>query len=225
MFNKTRNTTPLPQVIKKSARAEELEAFFETVSKSMAVIEFQPDGTILTANQNFLSCLGYTLNEIQGQHHRMFCTDELRSSNQYRQFWSSLAAGQYQAGEFLRVAKGGREVWIQASYNPVVIDGKVVKIVKHASEITKEKESSIITHGQVDAVVKSQAVIHFETDGHIVWANDHFLAATGYSLSEIVGKQHRIFCERELANSPEYTALSNAGIRLVYFQDDGACVM
>lgn len=205
--NDNRKVVAEPKEFQESAdgtRLQELEGLFEAVSKSMAVIEFKPDGTILTANQNFCSCVGYNLNEIQGQHHRIFCTDEYRSSTEYSQFWNSLAAGQFRSGEFLRVAKGGREVWIQASYNPVVINGKVVKVVKQASDITKEKQASIVTHGQVEAVERSQAVIQFQTDGTIIHANKNFLAATGYSLDEIVGQHHKIFCDREYSSSAEY---------------------
>lgn len=195
---------PSPVTGAPSQRQQELEGLYNAIDKSMAVIEFQPDGTILDANSNFLSCVGYSLSEIQGQHHQMFCTEDYRRSSEYSQFWNNLRAGQFQAGEFLRVGKGGREIWIQASYNPIVVDGKVVKVIKQAADITDAKRNSIITHGQVEAVERSQAVIQFETDGTIVWANDNFLSATGYSLPELQGQHHRIFCEKEYTNSPEY---------------------
>ena len=125
-----------------SERLAELEGLYSAIDKSMAVIEFQPDGTILNANQNFLSCLGYSLNEIKGQHHQMFCSEDYRKSSAYSQFWNNLRSGQFQGGEFLRLGKGGREIWIQATYNPIMVDGKVVKVIKQASDITEAKNSS-----------------------------------------------------------------------------------
>lgn len=200
--------TNIPEELKKTdaneKRLKDLEGLYNAIDKSMAVIEFEPDGTIITANQNFLNCLGYSLQEVKGQHHRIFCTEQMRKSSEYTQFWNNLRAGQFQSGEFLRLDKNGREVWIQASYNPIVENGKVVKVVKQASDITESKKSSIITHGQVEAVERSQAVIQFEVDGTIIWANNNFCAATGYSLSEIQGQHHRIFCEREYSDSAHY---------------------
>ncbi|HEX3860792.1 MAG TPA: PAS domain-containing protein, partial [Stellaceae bacterium] len=101
----------------------------KAISKSQAVIEFNLDGTIITANQNFLNALGYRLEEIQGKHHSMFVEPTERDSAEYRAFWANLNRGEYQAAEYKRVAKGGREIWIQASYNPIFDSkGKPVRV-------------------------------------------------------------------------------------------------
>lgn len=177
------------------------------IGKSQAVIEFELDGTIIKANENFLGAVGYSLDEIQGKHHRIFCAPEFANSAEYKAFWNKLGRGEYEAGEFLRVRKDGSEIWIQASYNPIFDkDGKPFKVVKYASDITAEKARNADYEGQLQAIGKSQAVIEFELDGTIVKANDNFLGAVGYPLDEIQGKHHRIFCEAELANSAEYAA-------------------
>jgi methyl-accepting chemotaxis protein len=179
-------------------------SMLDALSKSQAVIEFNMDGTILTANANFLAALGYTLEEIQGQHHRMFVTDAERDSAAYREFWETLNRGQYQSAEYKRIGKGGKEVWIQASYNPLLRGGKPYKVVKFASDITAEKLQAIDAAGQIDAIGKSQAVIHFSPDGTIITANENFLATLGYALSEIQGQHHRMFVEDKERNSHAY---------------------
>jgi methyl-accepting chemotaxis protein len=187
------------------SRFDDAKATLEALSRSQAVIEFKPDGTIITANPNFLAALGYTLEEIKGQHHGMFVDPAYRSSNDYREFWQKLARGEFQAAEFKRVAKGGKEIWIQASYNPVMDgDGKVVKVVKFATDTTKQKLTYADLHGQVDAISKSQAVIQFELDGTIITANHNFLGAMGYSLDEVKGRHHSMFVEPAYRNSAEY---------------------
>jgi methyl-accepting chemotaxis protein len=175
----------------------DLRSKIDALSKSQAVIEFKMDGTILTANKNFLDALGYTLAEIQGRHHSIFVTDVERKSEAYRQFWETLNRGTFQSAEYKRVGKGGREVWIQASYNPLLRNGKPYKVVKFASDITAQKAVSIDSAGQIDAINKSQAVIHFQPDGTIITANANFLGALGYSLSEIQGQHHSMFVTEE----------------------------
>ncbi|KZM48958.1 PAS domain-containing methyl-accepting chemotaxis protein [Labrenzia sp. OB1] len=182
------------------------KATVEAFSRSQAMIEFKPDGTILTANDNFLNALGYTLEEIKGQHHKMFVDPDLANSPEYKNFWGSLARGEFKAAEFLRFSKDGREVWIQASYNPVLnAAGKVVKVVKIASDITDQKKRNADFEGQVDAINRSQAVIHFELDGTILDANENFLATVGYSLDEIRGQKHSLFVEPAYRTSNEYS--------------------
>ncbi|MEP2707161.1 MAG: PAS domain-containing methyl-accepting chemotaxis protein [Roseibium sp.] len=178
-----------------------LDAF----SRSQAMIEFTPDGRILFANENFLGAVGYTLSEIKGQHHKLFVDPDYGNSQEYADFWHRLAQGEFSAGEFLRFDKNGHEVWIQASYNPVLNrSGKVVKVVKIASDITDQKLRNADYEGQVDAINRSQAVIHFELDGTIIDANDNFLDALGYSLDEIKGQHHRMFVDSDHVNSAEY---------------------
>ncbi|MCR9241604.1 MAG: PAS domain-containing methyl-accepting chemotaxis protein [Rhodobiaceae bacterium] len=180
-------------------------ALLDALDKSQAVIQFKPDGTIITANANFLGAIGYSLEEIQGQHHRMFVEPTYGKSAAYKQFWEKLAAGEYQAAEFKRIAKGGREIWIQASYNPVLsAAGKVVKVVKYATDITEQTLKNADYAGQISAISKSQAVIEFEMDGTIISANSNFLGALGYELEEIQGKHHRMFVYPDYAKSVEY---------------------
>ncbi len=186
-------------------KASEMAAKLAALDKSQAVIEFSPDGTILDANANFLAAMGYRLEEIKGRHHRIFVETAFSESAEYRQFWEKLRRGEYDSREYRRLAKGGREVWIQASYNPVLRrDGSPAKIVKFATDITEQKRSSADAMGQIAAIGKSQAVIHFNLDGTIIDANENFLSAMGYRLDEIKGKHHSLFVSEAHARSDDY---------------------
>ena len=185
--------------------AQELLSTLDGIGASQAMIEFNPDGTIIKANDNFLNALGYGLGEVQGQHHRMFCDKRYGNSAEYEQFWEQLRQGQFQAGEFMRLTKDGREIWIQAAYNPVVDrDGKVVKVVKNAVDITERKLESLDLMATLEGIGTSQAMIEFQPDGTITTANENFLGAVGYGLSEIKGQHHRIFCDPGYASSKDY---------------------
>ncbi len=186
---------------------QDLRGQVAAIKKSQGVIEFTLDGKILTANDNFLNLLGYSLSEIQGQQHSMFVSPTEVASPQYRAFWQKLGSGQFDAGRYKRIAKGGREIWIQATYNPVFDDqGKPFKVVKFASDITAEIERQADVNGQIDAINKAQAVIQFSLDGRILEANENFCNALGYSLNEIKGQHHSLFVEAEYRGSPEYRA-------------------
>ena len=164
------------------------------ISKSQAVIEFDMDGTIITANKNFLDTLGYRLDEIQGKHHSMFVLAEERGGAEYRAFWASLNRGEFQSAEYKRFGKGAKEIWILASYNPILDDtGKPFKVVKFASDVSEQKLKTANFSGQIEAIGKSQAVIEFDMDGKVLIANDNFLQTLGYSLAEIQGKHHSMF--------------------------------
>jgi methyl-accepting chemotaxis protein len=177
----------------------------DAVLRSHAVIEFQPDGTIIWANDNFLSVMGYGLDELIGQHHRMFVDPAYGKSPEYLRFWDNLRAGQDQKAEFQRFAKGGREVWLQASYNPILDkNGKVERIIKFATDTTKQTLCNADFKGQVDAISRVQAVIEFQLDGTIIQANDNFLKTMGYRLDEVVGRHHSMFVEPDYAASPQY---------------------
>ncbi|MCB1783821.1 MAG: PAS domain-containing methyl-accepting chemotaxis protein [Alphaproteobacteria bacterium] len=181
------------------------EGQIEAIGKSQAVIEFEIDGTIVTANPNFLGAMGYTLEEIQGKHHSMFVDPAYAKSSEYKDFWVKLGRGEFFSAEYQRFGKGGKEVWIQASYNPILdLNGKPFKVVKFATDITAQKLRNAYYEGQIEAIGKSQAVIEFETDGTIVTANANFLGAVGYSLDEIRGKHHSMFVDPSYAQSPEY---------------------
>jgi len=186
---------------------QDLKAKVDAINRVQAVIEFELDGTIITANDNFLSAMGYTLEEVQGKHHSMFADKEYADSQAYKDFWSTLNRGEFDSGEYKRFAKGGREVWIHASYNPVFDEnGEPCKVIKFATDITAQKIKSADYEGQISAISKSQAVIEFNMDGTIINANENFLSTVGYSLEEIKGQHHRMFAESALANSAEYKA-------------------
>ncbi|MBK8118937.1 MAG: PAS domain S-box protein [Sulfuritalea sp.] len=178
------------------------------IGKAQAVIEFGLDGKIITANDNFLNTLGYTLGEVQGQHHSMFVDPVYRSSHDYTAFWAKLGRGEYDAGQYKRIGKGGKEVWIQASYNPIMdMNGKPFKVVKYATDITAQKLRQADYEGQLAAIDKAQAVIEFTLDGKIITANDNFLNTLGYTLGEVQGQHHSMFVDPVYRGSHEYTAL------------------
>ncbi|MFK7733217.1 MAG: PAS domain-containing protein [Pseudomonadales bacterium] len=182
--------------------------YMEAIHRVQCVIEFDMDGTIIWANENFLTALGYNLSEIVGQHHRIFCDPEYTNSPAYKEFWQGLASGSYASGEYMRLTKDGESIWINASYNPVLDeDGKPVKVVKFATDVTAATIEHAETESMLNAMHRVQAIIEFELDGTIVHANDNFLQAMGYQLEEVVGKHHRIFCEDEFVRSAEYATL------------------
>jgi methyl-accepting chemotaxis protein len=182
-----------------------LAAQVAAANRSQAVIEFGMDGTIVTANENFLAAMGYQLDDIRGRHHRMFVDPQEAESAAYSDFWAALRRGEYKAGEFKRIGKSQREVWILASYNPVLDeDDKPVKVVKFASDVTNEKLRRADHAGQITAIGKSQAVIEFAMDGTIQSANENFLVAMGYSLGQIKGRHHSMFVDPGERDSAAY---------------------
>ena len=191
------------------------DALAAAISKFQAVIEFNMDGTIITANQNFLDALGYRLEEIKGKHHSMFVAQQERDSAEYKAFWAGLNRGEFQAAEYKRIGKGGREVWIQASYNPILDSAdKPCKVVKFATDITAKKIRNMEDAGKIVAIARAQAVIEFNLDGTIITANDNFLGAMGYRLEEIRGKHHSMFvppAERDSVAYREFWAKLNRG--------------
>ncbi len=179
----------------------------EALMRSQAVIEFKPDGTIITANENFLGAMGYQLDEIAGKHHSMFVDPAYANSPEYAEFWASLGRGEFQQAEYKRFGKNHTEVWIQASYNPVLNrNGSVSKVVKFATDVTAAKLQNADYEGQLEAIGLSQAVIEFELDGTIIKANENFLGALGYQLNEIVGQHHSMFVDPAERGGAEYTA-------------------
>lgn len=187
-------------------RASELEGQLAAIQKSHAVIEFDLQGHILTANQNFLDTMGYALSEIQGQHHRMFVDDETAASAAYADFWERLGQGTHDAGRYKRITHDGTEVWLQASYNPIFDRRqRPCKVVKYATDITEQQRRNADAQGQLAAIAKVQAIIEFDLEGHILTANDLFLNAMGYRLDEIVGKHHSMFVQPQERQSAAYT--------------------
>ena len=182
-----------------------LSSTFDAISASQAIIEFEPDGTIITANANFLSVTGYSAGDLDGAHHRIFVDPSYAKSAEYREFWGALSEGQAQTGEFCRFTKDGDIFWIQASYNPVFDKaGNVSRIVKVASDITAQKLRNIDYKGQIEGIGLNQAVIQFDVGGTITLANDNFLNAVGYSRDEVVGKHHSMFVDPTYRQSSEY---------------------
>ena len=180
-------------------------AKLDALSNAMAIIEFRLDGTIVSANENFLATVGYTLEEIKGRHHRMFVDPAYGESQEYRDFWAALNRGEHKLAEFKRFAKGGREIWLEASYNPILgPTGKPVSVVKFATDITAAKADCADMKSKIDAINRSQAVIEFTLDGIILDANKNFTDAVGYSLDEIRGQHHRLFMDAEERERPEY---------------------
>ncbi|MBY0362600.1 MAG: PAS domain S-box protein [Phreatobacter sp.] len=184
------------------------QAQIAAISRSRASIEFTPDGTILTANANFLDTVGYTLEEVRGRHHGMFVAAPERESPAYRAFWEALGGGEFQRAEYRRLAKGGREIWLQSIYNPIRdARGKPYKVVGFATDVTAEKLRTADMMGQVSAINRSQGVIHFGMDGTILDANENFLRVIGYRMEEIRGRHHSILCDAAYAKTDDYRRL------------------
>src|SRR5579859_4133674 len=180
-------------------------ARIKALHRSLAIIEFRMDGTIITANENFLKTMGYRLDEIAGQHHSLFVESTFRDSAEYRRFWDRLNRGEFFTGTIKRLGKGGKEVWLEASYNPILgPSGKPVGVIKIASDVTRQKADYANLQGKAEAISRSQAVIEFEMDGTILTANENFLAVMGYRLEENVGKHHSLFVEPAFRDSAEY---------------------
>ncbi|SEK43034.1 methyl-accepting chemotaxis protein [Pacificibacter marinus] len=190
-------------------------AMAEAVSRSTAVIEFTMNGEILTANDNFLNALGYTLDDIKGEHHKIFMPKNEANTAEYAEFWQKLQSGEFIAGEFIRKAKDGSDVFIQASYN-VILDpqGKPERVMKTAIDITSQRTAVNDLTGQMNAIHRVQAVIEFTPDGTILTANDNFLDALDYTLEDIKGRHHSMFVRENERNTEEYTQfwdMLNAG--------------
>ncbi|ALG73457.1 histidine kinase [Azospirillum thiophilum] len=183
------------------------KARLDALDRSQAVIEFTLDGLVVDANRNFLDAMGYSLAEIKGRPHSLFVDPEQAISTGYRQFWNELRAGRFQTGEFRRIGKDGKEVWIRATYNPILgFDGRPQGVVKFASVITEEKLKSADAEGKLAAIGRSQAMIEFALDGTVLSANDNFLSLMGYRLEEIRNRHHRIFVDPAEAAKPDYAA-------------------
>ena len=183
----------------------------QALERSQAIIEFKIDGTIITANEKFLTAMSYTLLEVKGRHHRIFVDPDEANSPSYAEFWESLRQGNFRKETFRRIDKNGKEVWIQASYNPIVgRNGCPVKVVKIATDVTAETLRNADYRSKIDAIDRSQAVIEFELDGTIITANQNFLSVMGYDLSEVQGRHHRLFVDREYASSPVYAEFWDA---------------
>jgi methyl-accepting chemotaxis protein len=183
----------------------EQKGLLEAIDRSMAVIEFDLDGVVLTANDNFLKTTGYRADQVIGQPHRLFCTPEFGRSAQYTELWSRLKNGQFQSGTFERVNSQGQPIWLEANYNPIKdASGRVVKVVKYAMNVTTKVQQESEANAKLQAIDRAMAVIEFDLDGGILTANQNFLTRMGYTLAELKGKHHRLFCRADLVNSSAY---------------------
>ena len=187
------------------SKAREFADKLDALNRSQAIIEFKMDGTIIAANKKFLDTMGYTLSEIAGRHHSILVDPKDRDTAAHRKLWEALNRGEYQAGEFRRIGKNGKEVWIQGSYNPILgRNGKPYKVLKFATDITDRKLQMADYEGQINAISTFKAVIQFKMDGTIITANDKFLAAVGYSLTEIKDRNDSMFVDPKERDSIAY---------------------
>ena len=183
----------------------EQNGLLEAINRSMAVIEFDLDGVVLKANDNFLKTMGYRAEQVIGQPHRLFCTPEFGRSAQYTELWSRLKNGQFQSGTFERINSQGQPIWLEANYNPIKdASGRVVKVVKFAMNVTTKVQQESEANAKLQAIDRAMAVIEFDLDGGILTANQNFLTRMGYTVAELKGKHHRLFCRTELVNSSAY---------------------
>lgn len=182
-------------------------AKLDALDRSQAVIEFTMDGTVVTANRNFLDAMGFRLDEIKGRSHSLFVDPDYARSEDYRSFWNDLRAGRFQSGEFRRLTRSGQEIWLRATYNPIIgAGGQPTGVIKFATVVTEEKLKAADADGRFAAIDRSQAVIEFALDGTVLTANRHFLDLMKYGADEVRGKHHRIFVDQAEAASPGYTA-------------------
>ncbi len=195
------DASPLPQA---TAR-DPIAGKFAAIDRSQAVAEFTMQGVVLRANANYLKLFGYSEADVVGHHHRIFCRPSTYQDPSYERFWAALNRGEFQAGEFARVTATGHTVYLQASYNPVLDNqGNPVSVIKFAIDVTANKAHSIEEAGKVAAISRAQSVIEFDLSGKVLSANDNFLALTGYSLEEVLGRHHRMFVDKDYGASTEY---------------------
>ena len=201
MFNQALKT----ELAARRAEVAEYQGLIAALERSMAVVEFDLNGKVLRANDNFMKTLGYSSAQLAGKTHRDFCPSALTSSPAYAEFWQELRAGKFVSGTFKRVDAHGKIIWLEASYNPVLDErGQVLKVVKYALDVTRKVEQEAAIHSKLAALDRAMAVIEFDLSGQVLDANENFLTVMGYSLAELKGKQHRMFCEPAQVNSPEY---------------------
>ena len=207
-INDTRNHADSDQsqnVEDMNAEMNDLRSQVEAIQKSYAVVEYNMDGTVISANRIYLDCIGYSMREIKGLHHSILIDSSQQEDQKYTDFWNNLNKGIPQAGEFRRKDKSGQDVWLDSVYNVVAdTDGKPYKVIEYSRDITEARMRSSDHYGQVEAINRSQAVMEFNLDGTIITANDLFLELTGYSLSEVQGQHHSIFVPQEIKTSQTY---------------------
>ena len=204
MFN-LHHKADLLEIERFSCALTEANAKLAAVSRSMAMIEFTPDGIVIEANENFCKAMGYSGEEVRGKHHRIFCEEAFYRSEEYAKLWRDLARGEPISGTFQRLNKSGKEIWLEASYMPVLgPDRQVRSVIKVATDITARVNQDHENQSRLAALGRSMAIIEFTPEGRVITANDNFLKTTQYSLNEIVGQHHSMFCHRAEAESQGY---------------------
>ena len=195
----------LKRIAELEGQLGQARALQDSIDRSTAVIELSPDGTIIGANANFCSAVGYAAGELAGAHHRQLCDEAFANSREYAEFWARLRAGEFFRGTIRRRHKNGSDIWLEASYNPIRdADGKVARVVKFAADVTRQVEEATRMRAMVDAIERSMAVIEFSLNGVVLRANDNFLRTLGYSAGDVIGRHHRMFCQSDFADSSEY---------------------
>ncbi|EAH4567723.1 energy taxis response protein CetZ [Campylobacter jejuni] len=203
MFGAKKNNTKIIEQLEKKCNG--LGDILRSIGNTMAVIEFTTDGVILEANQNFLTTMKYSLSEIKGKHHSMFCLPEVVNSSAYSDFWKDLRDGKARSGLFRRIAKGGIDVYLEANYLPISDNnGHVYKIIKFANDITQRHYEMLDLRNTIAAANRSMAIIEFKPDGTIITANENFLRTMDFNIDEIKGKHHSMFCDSNYRHSKDY---------------------
>ncbi|MEH6443103.1 MAG: PAS domain S-box protein [Oceanospirillaceae bacterium] len=181
------------------------DELFKAINRSQGFIELGMDGIIISCNQILLDIFGYKFDEIKGKHHRILCDESYVNSHEYNEFWEKLNRGEFDSAEYKRIGKNGNDIYIQATYNPIFdLNNKPTKVFKFVTDVTERKLRDVEFEGKLNAIDKSLSTIEFNMDGTVITANDKFLNMIGYSLEEIIGKHHRIFCEESYASSDGY---------------------
>ncbi|MGY3867697.1 methyl-accepting chemotaxis protein [Aeromonas bivalvium] len=178
-----------------TARVAGLDAFEQAIQSQAPYIQFTPDGIVTFVNDRFLAIVGYGRDEVLGQHHSTLCFPDDVKTRDYEVLWQDLRKGTFRSGRFIRQAKSGQAVWLEATYFPIVVEGKVVRVAKVASDVTQQQSSLERSQALLAALDKSLAVIDFEPDGTVITANQNFLHCFGYRLEEVAGQHHRLFCD------------------------------
>ncbi|ELB2791271.1 PAS domain S-box protein [Aeromonas hydrophila] len=189
------NRTGKSEQSEQAAQIAELGAFEQAIQSRVPYIEFTPEGVVTFVNDRFLAIVGYAREEVIGKHHSALCFPEDVKTREYELLWQDLRRGESRNGRFIRQAKSGKAVWLEASYFPILLDGKVIKVAKVASNVTEQQSTLERTQALLAALDKSLAVIDFQPDGTVITANQNFLHCFGYRLDEVVGQSHRMFCD------------------------------
>ncbi|MDF2274949.1 methyl-accepting chemotaxis protein [Aeromonas caviae] len=176
-------------------RLDEEQGIIEAIKAGAATVIFSPEGIIQEASTPFLALMGYGAAELIGQPHSQLCPRAWGESGDYRQFWRRLAQGEEQSGTFERVNRQGETRWLEATYFPVKHQGRVTRVLKIASDVTEQHQRLERLEALTEALDRSRAMIEFTPNGDILHANTNFLSVMGYTLSEIAGRHHRIFCD------------------------------